>query len=109
VLYRCIGEDPRALNRIWPIAVKLSQGATIHGLLIRALYACERRMHKGESLADPRWADRLIRQGLTAILLELRNAILLYGSTYSTEALAIGIANVANRGIRHKLHIRRDK
>ena len=98
----CLHNNRAAMDRVFPIIAQLCAGQPMPGRIFRGIHGLERRMPRGESLADDRWRDRLVKLGHDAILESIRVVSNIEG--HGTErACAQGVLRAINRGLRSPL------
>jgi ParB-like nuclease domain len=103
----CVNTNSAAMHRVFPVLARLCTGRPMTGRLIRGMHALERRMPKGESLADERWRTRLVRAGYDELIQSMKIVATLENRA-SERALAQGILRAINRNLRTPLTINLD-
>lgn len=98
-LERCAAQDATALQRVWPVIAEICRDQPMLSMFVVGLWAAERRMPYGQSLADERWRSRLMRSGPMSLERDIRGAIAVSG-VRSEKALAQGVEMSINRGLR---------
>jgi hypothetical protein len=107
----CIGElmrwsyqDRPALDRAWPVIVKLCEGRALMARTVKGLVALERRMPQGQTLNGQRWGQRIIATGYDDIHAGMKNMVAIENHS-GERVLGEGVQRAINRGLRDPLVI----
>jgi len=103
----CININSAAMHRVFPVLAQVCAGRPMTGRLIKGMHALERRMPRGESLADDRWRSRLTHIGYEELSQSMKVVVTLENRA-SERALAQGIVRAINRGLRIPLVVNLD-
>jgi hypothetical protein len=94
------------LGRVWPLAVQVCQGNALHERVLGALMYLECNLIEGQSVADKRWRDKILRLGYKGILDASQRAAAFYAKG-GPKVWALGVMQELNKGIRtHTLSMR---
>lgn len=103
---RLIQQDQKAVETCWLALAALCAGYPMSARIMRGVVALQRRMPHGDTFAEKRWSDRLVRVGWNSV----NDAIKDLGAVehnYSERTCAQGVARAINKGLRaeQQLHI----
>lgn len=103
---RLIQQDRKAVEVCWPAFTRLCDGYQMSARIMRGVVSLQRRMQHGDTFAEGRWAERLVRAGWDAVNDEIKRI----GSiehNYSERVCAEGVERAINKGLRvdDRLHI----
>lgn len=94
------------LVRVWPLAVQVCQGNALHERVLGALMYLECNLIEGQSVADKRWRDKILRLGYKGILDASQRAAAFYAKG-GPKVWALGVMQELNKGSRtHTLSMR---
>lgn len=94
------------LGRVWPLAVQVCQGNALHERVLGALMYLECNLIEGQSVADKRWRDKILRLGYKGILDASQRAAAFYAKG-GPKVWALGVMQELNKGSRtHTLSMR---
>ncbi len=96
------------LGRVWPLAVQVCQGNALHERVLGALMYLECNLVDGQSVADKRWRDKIVRLGYKGMLDASQRAAAFYAKG-GPKVWALGVMQELNKGTRtHTLSMRGD-
>lgn len=95
---------PDVLRRMWPVIDEICGEHTVHVHIVEGLMHLEMQMDPRESLAAPRWRQRLRDIGLSELLDSAHKAQGFRGKG-GGKVFAEGILERLNRGLRNKLYV----
>lgn len=94
------------LGRVWPLAVQVCQGNALHERVLGALMYLECNLADGQSVADKRWREKILRLGYKGILDSAQRAATFYVKG-GPKVWALGVMQEINKGSRtHTLSLR---
>lgn len=102
-LMRAEQANKATLHRLWPLIVELATGHTIDADLVNAFVWLEEALPI-ESLANSKWASRILNVGIDAIRDGIRHSVL-YRSKRTPLSCGVGLLNAINKGLRNPLKI----
>lgn len=92
------------LNQIFPVAAEICVGHPLHERIVDGLSYLNLRMPDGESIADRRWRQRLVKVGYDDLHQAIGRAAAFY-SRGGSKVFAAGILSAVNKGLVNKLEI----
>lgn len=101
-MMRHANNAPETLERIWPLLHDLHRGITIKERVVDALMYIEGRMPNGESLANRKWRERVMRVGVEAISDGINKAAAFY-KRGGAKVWALGAVEALNYKHRNRL------
>jgi hypothetical protein len=90
---------PASLRSVWPLIHELHSDRTIHKVLLESLVYIEERLPVGNSLMDPRWRQRILKRGQSALLDGAMRAAAFYAKG-GPKVWSSGVLQEINRGTR---------
>jgi ParB-like nuclease domain len=103
-LMRWSYQDRAALDRVWPVIVKLCEGRALMARTVKGLVALERRMPQGQTLNGERWGRRILTIGYDDIHAGMKTMVMIENHS-GERVLGEGIQRAINRGLREPLVI----
>jgi hypothetical protein len=103
-LLRLIQRDRESVEACWPALIKMCEGQAMPARVLRGVVSLQRRMPKGHSFAEARFADRLVFVGWSAVTDEIKRVGHLEGN-YSERSCAEGVLRAINKGLRQPLQL----
>jgi hypothetical protein len=96
------------LERVFPLAVQVCQGKTLHERVLNSLMYLECNLVEGQSVADKRWRDKILRLGYEGIQDAAQRGAAFF-SRGGPKAWALGVMQELNKGCRtHALSMREE-
>jgi len=94
------------LGRVWPLAVQVCAGNALHERVFGALMYLECNLVEGQSVADKRWREKLVKLGYKGMLDASQRAAAFYAKG-GPKVWALGVMQELNKGNRtHTLLMR---
>ena len=104
-MLRAANADEACLRRVWPVVAAVCKGQALHERLLEGLFYIEQHLPEGQSLADRRWQERVIRAGFEGLLAAANRAAGFY-SKGGPKIYATGMLEALNKGCRVHMVLR---
>ena len=89
----------KELMIVWPLAVQICAGNALHERVLGALLYMECNLSEGQTLADKRWREKLVKLGYKGMLDASQRAAAFYAKG-GPKVWALGVMQELNKGTR---------
>lgn len=104
VMYKLARNNPRDLDRVWPLIAELTEGHHTSERVVEGLVYIERNMPEGDSLTSKRWSGRIISIGNDELVKAAGEGAAFFAKG-GAKPWAAGIVNRINKGLKKKLEV----
>jgi|SRR5579872_1490985 len=98
LLLKLQGTNPDVLAKVWPLVLRLCEGAPLTDRVLAAVVYVEAHLPDGISLTDEKWTKRLLKVGVEMVQRQIAVASG-YMASGGVKAWATGLCDIINKGL----------